>query len=425
MPVFEVVILITIGLLCVLAMFFIYIIYSKLVRDYRNKIRARYTEEINGDLDRLLADMDSGNDFLSVYDFAKKSNGKKPHKDIFLLAMETIFMDRIENSEMRRNLIKIAHAMQFPKASLLGIALGCRRAKVRMSSAYLYGALSSRKGNVHLPNNMFFDYSTYKLSAYNMQRGESVLDGIASGCRRAGLYQYEEAIPYMLGALGIMSGETQFQILAALSRIGDVDAVVRAFNIIKDRILVNERAILEIVDSFAGKKHELHKQMLSFRTEYVAAIFIKAMTEDVANDLMEKLLHVVENGSKEMRAAAIKALAKTGSSKIGKHLLRALEDPAWEVRAAAAKALGTCVCAEGGEALSLSLRDSEWWVRQNSATALLSYPNCEELFLKTIRSEWDTYAIQSIVYTLESADRPQLLSRIQDAVVNRQRENTR
>jgi len=140
---------------------------------------------------------------------------------------------------------------------------------------------------------------------------------------------------------------------------------------------------------------------------------------------MEKLLHVVENGSKEMRAAAIKALAKTGSSKIGKHLLRALEDPAWEVRAAAAKALGTCVCAEGGEALSLSLRDSEWWVRQNSATALLSYPNCEELFLKTIRSEWDTYAIQSIVYTLESADRPQLLSRIQDAVVNRQRENTR
>jgi len=429
MAVFRVIVFITIWLLCVLALFFIYIIYSKLVRNYKNKIRSRYAEEINRDLDELLAGMDSGNDFTTVYDFVKKSNEDKPHKDIFLLALETIFLDRMENPKVHHKIIKLTHAMQFPKASLLGIVHGCRKAKIRLSSVYFYGSLLSlsgnHKGGVYLPSTMFFDYPTYKLSAYNMQNNESALAGIASSCRRAGLYKCEEAIPYMLGALEVLSSETQFQILAGLFRIGDVGAVERAFYIIKDRVLVNERAILEIVDSFAGDKRELHSRMLSFKTEYVASIFIKAMTEKIATDLMEKLLHVVESGGKEMRVAAIKALAKTRSSNIGSHLVRALGDSAWEVRAAAAKALGACVCAEGGKALSLSLRDSEWWVRQNSATALLSYPNCEELFLKTIRTEWDTYAAQSIVYTLESADKPQLLSRIQDAVAQRRRESTR
>jgi len=414
----KIVTFLTIGLLCVLVLFFMYMMCSKLARNYQSRIRDRYVKEIRENLDSLLAALGSGNDLLNEWGFVKRATGKKPHKETFLWALETIFLEYMEDPNVRPKLLKIAHALKFPEASLLSIVSGCRKANVHLSSVYfcmpILNASGSRRGNVYLPNNPAFDDSAYKLSAYNMRRGESVLAGIASGCRRAGLYQYEDAIPYMLSALEIMSSETQFQILAGLSRIGDIDAVVRAFGIIKQRVLINERAIFEIVDSFTGDKYKLHKRMLSFKTEYVAGIFIKAMTKDIAIALIDDLLPILENGNKEMKVAALKALGKTCDPRVGENLLRVLKDPAWEIRASAAKALGTCVYPEAGEALSLLLRDPEWWVRQNTTTALLSYPNCEEFFLKTIEAG-DAYATQSIIHTLEGADKPQMLSRIKEA----------
>ena len=242
----------------------------------------------------------------------------------------------------------------------------------------------------------------------------SKLDGnIAIGCRKAGLYKYENAVPDIVKALEIFSSTTQLEVLMALSRIGNSEVLAEAFDKINQFILVNERAINEIVSVFTGDRHELYKLMLHNKSDYLVRIFLKAIDRETANSLIGDITNIYKSGDKETRLACIVAIGKSENSGKIPMLVRALRDTEWEIRAMAAKTLGVLTGPLAITALAKAARDREWWVRQNAVTSILSYPGREEILSSIIRTG-DKYAYDSIVYTLEKANQMGLLAWIKD-----------
>jgi len=352
----------------ILAGLYIFVIYSKIAQAHRTKVQVTYTQTIRPAVEDLSTAPDA--DYSELHQTYVAVARKNMKKKAYHTALEAILLEYLEESgqERRQRVLKIAYDLELPCLCLAQI--------------------ESRNNR-----------------------------NVAFGCRKAGLYQYVEAVPRMLGALSILSSETQFQILMGLSRIGDVNAMCQAFNTISRYIMANERAVSEILEAFPGNKQELFQRMIHSEEEYVAALFIKSLDRDVMKFLAGDITGILESGGKEMRIAAIKAIGSMDENIPIVQLREALTDEDWEVRAMAAKALGAQVDPEGGAALATALHDPEWWVRQNAAFALLSYPDCEELFLSMIETK-DAYARDSIVNALESAEKSYILVKIQQALAD-------
>jgi len=236
---------------------------------------------------------------------------------------------------------------------------------------------------------------------------------IAIGCRKAGLYQFEDAIPDILKALDILSGNTQYQALMALSRIGDANAMIQGFDKIYHLILVNERAINEILDTFPGDRYKLFKNMIHHHSHYLARLFLKAMDKEIANALIKDIIPICRNGSKETRLAGLIAIGRAGGSEEIPILVRALNDTAWEIRAMAAKTLGVLTGPDAVTPLVNAACDREWWVRQNAVTSILAYPDCEKILI-SIAQTGDRFAYDSMLYILEKAGETKLRARIEE-----------
>ena len=237
----------------------------------------------------------------------------------------------------------------------------------------------------------------------------------AMGSRRAGLYKLTEAIDDMIAGLDILSGENQFEILMGLARIGSGDAMLRAFEKIKNSVLINERSVVDILSCFPDgeEKENLFRVMIRGDTDYLTALFLKAADKAMAGKLAGDIKAVLSNGNKEVRIAAVRALSALGSEAPSGDLVRALGDSDWEVRAIAAKALGSVKTTEASGALFNSLYDQQWWVRQNSANALMNHPGYESLFILAAESG-DKYTLDSIIAALDNGDNPLLLKFIRN-----------
>ncbi|MCL2479644.1 MAG: HEAT repeat domain-containing protein [Treponema sp.] len=235
----------------------------------------------------------------------------------------------------------------------------------------------------------------------------------AIGCRRAGLYKIRNAADDMIAALDILSSENQFEILLGLSRMGEADFLQRAFEKIRDSILVNDRAIIQILASFpkGDEKFRLFRNMLGSCTDYIRALFLKSLSSETAAVLIDEIMAALHSGGKEVRAAALRALMVLGRRAPVNELIKAMDDREWEVRCLAAKALGQITNKESALALYKGLHDQQWWVRQNSANSLLNYPGYESLFILAAESG-DEYTKDSIIYVLEKAGNPVLLRSI-------------
>ncbi|MCL2473154.1 MAG: HEAT repeat domain-containing protein [Treponema sp.] len=234
---------------------------------------------------------------------------------------------------------------------------------------------------------------------------------IAIGCRKAGLYQYEDAIPDILTALDITSSDTQYEALMALSRIGDVPSMVQALNKINHFIFVNERAINEILNTFTGNKSELYKKMIYNESEYLVSLVLKAIDREIVNLLLNDIITIIKKGGKELRLAGIIAIGKSGNDEAIDTLIKAMNDKEWEIRAMAAKNLGVITRPDAVTALAKAARDREWWVRQNAVTAILAYPDRHQILASIVRTG-DRYAYDSMLYSLERANEISLLSEV-------------
>jgi HEAT repeat protein len=252
---------------------------------------------------------------------------------------------------------------------------------------------------------------------------ERLTGNIAIGCRKAGLYRYEAAIPDIIKVLDIVSSETQFQALMALARIGKEDAMVEAFEKIHRLILVNERAVNETLNNYIGDRVSLYKRMIHHESEYLVRLFLKAIDREIASKLIDDIIKVTENGGKEARLAGIVAIGRSGVKKKIPRLTKALRDEEWEIRAMAAKTLGILTDQSALKPLAKAARDREWWVRQNAVNSLLSYSNCGDI-LVSIANTGDKFAYDSMLFTLEKEDQQFLLTRIKEAWLDRPNNDT-
>ena len=235
----------------------------------------------------------------------------------------------------------------------------------------------------------------------------------ALGFRRAGLYSFKKAAEHMMAALDVFSSENQFEILLGLARMGEADLIQQAFEKIKDNILVNERAVIQILSSFPKGDHKLRlfRNMLRCGTDYIAAIFLKAMGSEMAVPLTEEIISALYNGNKYVRTAAVRGLSVLEKHAPLNELIMAMDDHDWEVRCMAAKALGSVFKKNATLALFRGLHDQQWWVRQNCAQSMINHPGYEPLFILTAESG-DEYAKDSIIYVLEKSGNPVLLRSI-------------
>ncbi|MCL2320330.1 MAG: HEAT repeat domain-containing protein, partial [Treponema sp.] len=243
---------------------------------------------------------------------------------------------------------------------------------------------------------------------------ERLTGNIATGCRKAGLYRYEDAVGDILKALHIFSSEVQLQALMALARIGDAAAMVQAFDKIHRLILINERAVYEVLNTFTGDRYELYKRMIHHQSDYLIHLFLKAIDEDIASRLIDDIIAVTKNGGMELLLTQLVAIGKSGDHKKIPLLVKALQDKNWEIRAMAAKTLGVLTGPEAIKPLVAAARDGEWWVRQNAVTSILAYPDCDKI-LAVIAKSGDKYAFDSMLYAIGKADRPELLAKINEA----------
>lgn len=204
--------------------------------------------------------------------------------------------------------------------------------------------------------------------------------------------------------------ENQYDILMGLARIGGADAMRKAFNKIKNSVLVNERGVTDILSCFPDgeEKNELFRRMIQDETNYVAALFLKAVNAEMAQALRDEMIRALRTGNKEVRAAAVKGLGSLGIDAPAQDLIHALEDGDWEVRALAARALGPIKVTEASMALYRALYDPEWWVRQNAAYALFEHPGFETLFILAAESG-DEYAKDSVISVIEDVGSPVFL----------------
>jgi HEAT repeat protein len=222
-----------------------------------------------------------------------------------------------------------------------------------------------------------------------------------------------ESINDMIASLDILSSENQFEILMGLARIRDADAIIRAFNKISMNVVVNERAVIEILSSIPNSKDKsrIFQTMLHGDVPYITALFLKALDSEMAKKLEKDVIDALEKGNKDVRIAAIKGLSSIGDDAPVDVFINAIKDEDWEVRSLAVKALGNIITPVASRALYNALFDSEWWVRQNAANALVNHPDYEPLFILAAESN-DKYSLDSIISVLENGGDLKLLMSI-------------
>ena len=240
----------------------------------------------------------------------------------------------------------------------------------------------------------------------------------ARGSRRAGLYNFEAAADDMLAALDVFSSENQFEILMGLARMGKGKHLEQAFDKIKNNVIVNERAVIEILSAFpkGREKKKLFRSLIQHETSFLKALFLKAADKELTKSLLNDITMLLTDINKEVRAAAVRALATLEELAPGKELIQALKDSDWEVRALAAKALGSIHIKEASLALVSVLDDRQWWIRQNAANALICHPGYDKLFIRALKTK-DKYSRDSIISALESKGNTALIKKINKMVI--------
>ncbi len=194
----------------------------------------------------------------------------------------------------------------------------------------------------------------------------------ALACKKLGELRSKTSVPYLLKEVNSPSQDVVYNALLALAKIGDEKGFLEAFKNINTSILLSERSLIEIVDSFEGDKSSIYSQMIHDDNEFVSCIFIKSAGRMNDITITPQIATYLKGYSKEKTIAAIKALSNMHSSAYLDDILDHLTDENWEIRAMSAKALGAYDNLGVIDNLILALSDPQWFVRYNAARSLLA-----------------------------------------------------
>ena len=220
-------------------------------------------------------------------------------------------------------------------------------------------------------------------------------------CKQLGELRNKSAVNDLLQALDIDYADIQYNALMAISKIGDVDSLIKGFTKISHRIILSERSLIEIADSFEGNKAELYEKMIGSVNPLFSSIFIKSAGNYLDLSFNDSIAALINDDNLEKRLAAIKAIGQTIDFRYIDQIIACLKDANWQVRAVAAKILGRFGDGCALPALTEALQDREWWVRFNSAEAVFKIPGGIKA-LETVFSGNDNFAKDILVSTMEN-----------------------
>lgn len=238
---------------------------------------------------------------------------------------------------------------------------------------------------------------------------------VLRGCLQAKAYLYQPAIPYLLAHLQHPGRYLQYDILRALSRFDDPEVIIQAFSVIQDAILVNERAVHEVIDHMTPKNRViLFRRILDLKSAPLTTLFLKCIDKDSAIVLKESILPLFYTSTiKELRIAVVRAMGTAQDPIFITPLLTALMDSAWEIRAVAAKGLESAADEQLLPNLLKAVCDDNWWVRHNAALALLASPKPESILMAALRLAHPD-AVSSLRYAAELTNKRTLLREFED-----------
>lgn len=230
----------------------------------------------------------------------------------------------------------------------------------------------------------------------------------ALACKKLGELRSKKSVPYLLTEVNSLSQDVIYNALLALAKIGDEQAFIKAFENINASILLSERSLIEVVDSFEGDKALVYSQMIDCDNEFVSCIFIKSAGSYRDDAITSQIAAFLKGHSKERTIAAIKALKNTNNSIYIIDILNLLTDENWEIRAMAAKALDTYQNSEVIHKLITALSDNQWFVRYNAASSLLSLDKNLSYIAKVFEGE-DKFAKDILILAMENNNSLSLL----------------
>jgi HEAT repeat protein len=211
----------------------------------------------------------------------------------------------------------------------------------------------------------------------------------------------EKSIPYLLREVNSRFTDIKYNTLLALAKIGDTEAFIEAFKQLDNSILLSERSLIEIVDSFEGDKKYIYKKMIHMKNDTIAVVFIKSAGNFKDMSLNEEIAIFLKDKNKEKKISAVKALGNMADNRFIEDMITLLEDEEWEVRAVVAKALGVFEEHRILPSLIKALSDAQWFVRYNAAYSILSIDKSMESLICIFESD-DKFAKDIILSVLEN-----------------------
>lgn len=224
----------------------------------------------------------------------------------------------------------------------------------------------------------------------------------ALAAKRLGEYRSKKAIEPLLNEINIRNSDVKYNILLALSKIGEENSFIEAFNGIDSAVILSERSLIEIVDSFEGDKNKIYRAMINSDNYFIASVFVKSAGNHKDITLSYDISKYLSSENKEMRIAAVKAVGSIGDRRYLDDIIKLLEDEEWEVRAVTARALNNFSEDKILRPLAKSLSDPQWHVRYNAATSILNHKEGMSVISYVFRGE-DKFAKDIIISAIESS----------------------
>ncbi|EKQ58296.1 MULTISPECIES: HEAT repeat domain-containing protein [unclassified Clostridium] len=331
---------------------YIYIVFEKTVETYRNKRRKKYYKKLVPYVDFIVNEIIEG-------------------KDLELFATKNLKI-LCKNKEKREIIEeRLIHYFEEYKGEFLPKLIElCEYTKI------------------------------VKYEIQNLKDKNSFKKALAA--KRLGEFREWKSAGALLNELRTRNSDVQYNILLALAKIGDEDYFIKAFETIDSAVILSERSLIEIVDSFEGNKHKINKYMINQDNSFIAGVFIKSAGNHKDISLSKDISQYLFNENKELRIASIKAIGSIGDETYLEDIIKLLEDNEWEVRAIAARALGNFTDSRILTPLTKALSDNEWYVRYNAATSILDHKDGINVISGVLRGE-DKFAKDIIISAIENS----------------------
>jgi hypothetical protein len=183
-------------------------------------------------------------------------------------------------------------------------------------------------------------------------------------------FDQPEVVAALRAALDDPSPEVRGTAARALHDLGAIDSAETLIDKLVIEASLPPHALRDIFRKLSRGFCDDLLAVLQSDVETARIVAIDALAHSGELRVVDPLLRLISEGSKEITANVFRALALLGDPRALPAVMSGLKDPAWEVRCQAALCAGRIGAVEAKGLLARLLEDPIWWVRYRSAEAL-------------------------------------------------------